>query len=186
MHGYLHSGFTCTWSCMEIAGERNHEIQTSLVFPIPLYKYTNPTCQHLYLCHQNQTTHPLYRKTFRSQKPCFHAHAMCSCKTLCLERKKQRQLMKFKKTLPSALVLRSAVGMTHSLRSDLWWTIPFRLLLGQFWDTYLSIEAQCVSHHYPRWTATTGLKLYWCFVLNTQVGQRATRSAAPAGPLLNL
>ncbi len=34
------------------------------------------------------------------------------------------------------------------------------LLLGQFWDTsqidhtYLSIEAQCVSHHYPRWTAT--------------------------------
>ncbi len=121
-------------------------------------------------------------------------------------------------------ILRSAVGMTHTLRSDLWWTIPFRLLLGQFWvtpriphdqaspsqthrcpgvsgsyptcgctwvvlwllfsgplplrslilgplsrvhfgeslvvrlyseidHTYLSIEAQCVSHHYSRWTA---------------------------------
>ncbi len=60
----------------------------------------------------------------------------------------------------SSSLLRSAVGMTHSLRSDLWWTIPFRFLLGQFWDTseidhtYLSIEAQCVSHHYPQWTAT--------------------------------
>ncbi len=131
-------------------------------------------------------------------------------------------------------LLRSAVGMTHSLRSDLWWAIPFRISLDQFWDTlwipydqaspsqthrcpgacgsresdhviifdqptgehglcfgscfsgplplrslilgplsrvhfgeslvvrvyseidhtYLSIEAQCVSHHYPRWTAT--------------------------------
>ncbi len=29
-------------------------------------------------------------------------------------------------------LLRSAVGMTHSLRSDLWWTIPFRILLGHF------------------------------------------------------
>ncbi len=34
-------------------------------------------------------------------------------------------------------VLRSAVGMTHGLRSDLWWTI------------HLSSEAQCVSHHLP-------------------------------------
>ncbi len=144
--------------------------------------------------------------------------------------------------------MRSVVGMTHSLRSDLWWAIPFRILLDQFRDTlwmphdqaspsqthrcpgacgsrqsdhviifdqsqgapinigtyhiqpagvhglcfgycfsgplplrslilghlsrvhfgdslivrfyseidhtYLSIEAQCVSHHYPRWTAT--------------------------------
>ncbi len=32
-------------------------------------------------------------------------------------------------------VLRSAVGMIHDLRSDLWWTIPLRILLGQFWDT---------------------------------------------------
>ncbi len=31
-----------------------------------------------------------------------------------------------------ALILRSAVGMTHSLRSDLWWTIPFQVLLGHF------------------------------------------------------
>ncbi len=129
-------------------------------------------------------------------------------------------------------MLRSAVGMTHSMRSDLWWAIPFRILLDKFWDTlwiphdqaspsqthrypgvsgsrqsdhiqptgihglcfgscfsgplplrslilgplsrvhlgeslvvrlyseidhtYLSIEAQCVSHHYPRWTATLG------------------------------
>ncbi len=146
-------------------------------------------------------------------------------------------------------VLRSAVGMTHSLRSDLWWTIPFRVLLGHFgvpivsltikptlarhtgvrrvfgsrqsdhvitfgqsqstyhiqplrctwvvlWlfcfrstpqrslilsplsrvhfgeslvkrlyseidHTYLSIEAQCVSHHYPRWTATEIKHLYY-------------------------
>ncbi len=29
-------------------------------------------------------------------------------------------------------LLRSAVGMTHSLRSDLWWVIPFRYLLGHF------------------------------------------------------
>ncbi len=32
-------------------------------------------------------------------------------------------------------LLRSAVGLTHDLRSDLWWTIPLRILLGQFWDT---------------------------------------------------
>ncbi len=133
-------------------------------------------------------------------------------------------------------LLRSAVGLTHDLRSDLWWTIPLCILLGQFWDTlriphdqanpsqthrcpehvinigtyhilpagihglcfghcfsgplplrsllhgplsrvhfgeslvvrlyseidhtYLSIEAQCVSHHYPRWTATQAL-LAW-------------------------
>ncbi len=29
-------------------------------------------------------------------------------------------------------LLRSAVGMTHSLRSDLRWTIPFRALLDHF------------------------------------------------------
>ncbi len=29
-------------------------------------------------------------------------------------------------------VLRSAVGMTHSLRSDLWWAIPFRFYLVNF------------------------------------------------------
>ncbi len=28
-------------------------------------------------------------------------------------------------------MLRSAVGMTHGLRSDLWWTKPLRILLGQ-------------------------------------------------------
>ena len=46
------------------------------------------------------------------------------------------------------------------LRSDLWWTIPLRILLGQIWDTFwlyseidqihLSSEAQCVSHLYPQ------------------------------------
>ncbi len=35
-----------------------------------------------------------------------------------------------------ATMLRSAGGMTHGLRSDLWWTIPLRILLGQFWDTF--------------------------------------------------
>ncbi len=33
------------------------------------------------------------------------------------------------------LVLRSAVGKTHDLRSDLWWTIPLHVLLDHFWDT---------------------------------------------------
>ena len=45
-------------------------------------------------------------------------------------------------------------------------TGPLRILLGQIWDTlivrlyseidhiHLSSEAQCVSHLYPRWTAT--------------------------------
>ncbi len=32
-------------------------------------------------------------------------------------------------------LLQSAVGKTHDLWSDLWWTIPLRILLGQFWDT---------------------------------------------------
>ncbi len=45
------------------------------------------------------------------------------------------------------LVLRSAVGMTHSLRSDLWWTIPLRILLGQFWDTsWIPADQVCLSH----------------------------------------
>ena len=33
-------------------------------------------------------------------------------------------------------LLRSAVGMTHDLRSDLWWTIPFHFFLGQFGIPY--------------------------------------------------
>ena len=47
-------------------------------------------------------------------------------------------------------VLRSAVGKTHDLRSDLWWTIPLRILLDQFWDTQKST---------PRWTAT--VRFFW-------------------------
>ncbi len=60
-------------------------------------------------------------------------------------------------------MLRSAVGKTHDLRSDLWWTIPLRILLGplsrvHFGESlvirlyseidhiHLSSEAQCVSH----------------------------------------
>ena len=42
------------------------------------------------------------------------------------------------------LVLRSAVGKTRDLRSDLWWTIPLRILLDQFRDT-LWIPADQVS-----------------------------------------
>ncbi len=42
-------------------------------------------------------------------------------------------------------VLRSAVGMTQDLRSDLWWTIPLRILLGQFLGLYSALS---------RWTAT--------------------------------
>ncbi len=63
-------------------------------------------------------------------------------------------------------LLRSAVGKTHVLRSDLWWTIPFHILHWSFWYTlrgvpshrlyseidhiHLSSEAQCVSHHLPQ------------------------------------
>ncbi len=144
-------------------------------------------------------------------------------------------------------LLRSAVGMTHSLRLDLWWAIPFRFYLVNFgiplgshtikpalarhtgvqvslvpakvitWSfltnhkarfgycfsgplplrslilgplsrvhfgeslvvrlyteidhTYLSIEAQCVSHHYPRWTATRCLSL--------ALGSQLTQIIAP-------
>ncbi len=32
-------------------------------------------------------------------------------------------------------MLRSAVGKTHVLRSDLWWTIPLHILHWSFWDT---------------------------------------------------
>ncbi len=74
-------------------------------------------------------------------------------------------------------LLRSAVGMTHSLRSDLWWTIPFHALLDHFVrlysdidQTYLSIEAQCVSHYYPRWTAT--LKSYKTLLTNRNLWSR--------------
>ncbi len=64
-------------------------------------------------------------------------------------------------------LLRSAVGKTHDLRSDLWWTIPLRILLDQWMlgtfnqhlpmiseseidHIHLSSEAQCVSHLYPQ------------------------------------
>ncbi len=128
-------------------------------------------------------------------------------------------------SFPLYVLLRSAVGKTHDLRSDLWWTIPLHILLDRFGiplgfqpiksalarhsgvqvpvilsvptglhglcfgfcfagplpqrslshgpllrvyfgeslvvrlfseidHIHLSIEAQCVSHHYPQWTAT--------------------------------
>ncbi len=78
-------------------------------------------------------------------------------------------------------VLRSAVGMTHDLRSDLWWTIPLRILLGQFLGylvvrlyseidhIHLSSEAQCVSHLYPQVDCHTSasafhftIRIFWC------------------------
>ncbi len=53
----------------------------------------------------------------------------------------------------SLLLLQSAVGKTRVLRSRLvmnYTTSHFPLIvLGYPLDTYLSIEAQCVSHHYP-------------------------------------
>ncbi len=50
------------------------------------------------------------------------------------------------------LTLRSLILGQHS-------RVHFRELLvvrlySEIDHTYLSIEAQCVSHHYPRWTAT--------------------------------
>ena len=63
------------------------------------------------------------------------------------------------------LLLRSALGMTHDLQSDLWWTIPLRILLGQFWDTSLdytqkstistlAVRLSVSAIIYSRWTAT--------------------------------
>ncbi len=48
------------------------------------------------------------------------------------------------------LLLRSAVGMTHSLRSYLWWTIPFRILLGHFGIPIgsLTIKSALARHTY--------------------------------------
>ncbi len=37
--------------------------------------------------------------------------------------------------------------------------LPLRSLIPEIDHTYLSIEAQCVSHHYPRWTATLAVIL---------------------------
>ncbi len=95
----------------------------------------------------------------------------------------------------ASIMLQSAVGMTHDLRSDLWWTIPLRILLGQFSgplplrsllhgllsrvhfgeslvirlyseidQIHLSSEAQCVSYHYPRWTATTSFNMHCLYL----------------------
>ncbi len=43
-------------------------------------------------------------------------------------------------------VLRSAVGKTHDLRSDLWWTIPLHILLDRFGipsSSYLRVYMGC-------------------------------------------
>ncbi len=57
------------------------------------------------------------------------------------------------------MTLRSAVGKTHDLQSDLWWTIPLHIILDRFGiplgyseidQIHLSSEAQCVSHHLPQ------------------------------------
>ncbi len=76
-------------------------------------------------------------------------------------------------------MLRSAVGMTHGLRSDLWWTIPLRILLDQFWDTSLvirlysdqiilklystkstlAVKLSVSAIIYPWWTATTDVPI---------------------------
>ncbi len=58
-------------------------------------------------------------------------------------------------------MLRSAVGKTHDLRSDLWWTLPLRSLLDHFGIPFGSQYSEIDHIHlsvsaiiYPRWTAT--------------------------------
>ncbi len=57
-------------------------------------------------------------------------------------------------------VLRSAVGKTHALRSDLWWTIPLHILHWSFWDTQkstisiLAVKLSVSAIVYPWWIAT--------------------------------
>ncbi len=57
------------------------------------------------------------------------------------------------------IMLRSAVGKTHDLRSDLWWTIPLRILLDQFYTqkstiSTLAVKLSVSAIFTPRWTAT--------------------------------
>ncbi len=74
----------------------------------------------------------------------------------------------------SALLLRSAVGKTHDLRSDLWWIIPLRILLDHFGIPFGSqpIKSALARHSgvqvlsvsaiiYPRWTATIIFEWDW-------------------------
>ncbi len=63
-------------------------------------------------------------------------------------------------------LLQSAVGMTHDLRSDLWWTIPLRILLGQFYTqkstiSTLAVKLSVSAIFTPRWTATQIIKETW-------------------------
>ncbi len=90
-------------------------------------------------------------------------------------------------------VLRSAVGKTHDLRSDLWWTIPLDISLDHFgipfWfqpirlyseidQIHLSSEAQCVSHHLPQVDCHTEWKQTSpCKVAHTYWGQFKSRSS---------
>ncbi len=58
-------------------------------------------------------------------------------------------------------VLRSAVGKTHDLRSDLWWIIPLHILLDRFgiplgFQPTLAVKLSVSAIIYPRWTATIG------------------------------
>ncbi len=61
-------------------------------------------------------------------------------------------------------MLRSAVGKTHVLRSDLWWTIPFHILHWSFWDTiristdqvglarHSGVQVPVISRHGVMWS----------------------------------
>ncbi len=57
-------------------------------------------------------------------------------------------------------VLRSAVGKTHDLRSDLWWTIPLHIFLDytqKSTKSTLAVKLSVSAIIYPRWTATSGI-----------------------------
>ncbi len=64
-----------------------------------------------------------------------------------------RLKLKFQVQL-SAFVLRSAVGKTHDLRSDLWWTIPLRIYTQKSTISTLAVKLSVSAIFTPRLTAT--------------------------------
>ncbi len=79
----------------------------------------------------------------------------------------------------SYCVLRSAVGKTHVLRSNLWWTIPLHILHWSFWDTigiptdqvalarHSGVQVPVISRHFWTFqflpTGLHGLCFGFCF-----------------------
>ncbi len=80
----------------------------------------------------------------------------------------QRSKSRGSKSRSWSKVLRSAVGKTHDLRSDLWWTIPLRILLGQFGDTFGShpIKSALARHSCVQVPVVPAKRVTWSFYAN--------------------